>query len=394
MNNQTEQVHRSTKTKKMKKIIGYLSLQLLVFGLMAQEKQTVHSVVVEWRDVEWYKTQEKLWKVEIDKNKKNAEAWMNYYSAVRAIGICSYENEIEQGLYINLGHQIAKDAYAKLPESFEANYLMYWDAGLANNNEAFLLKAYKLRPNDPRVLLDYLIKSEINRDKETFSKVAKKLFEINRIPSGALNWAYNVLTEVSENGIVFTAGDNDTYALWITQVAMNYRTDVTVINTSMIQMDEYRNKLFNELGISSYNLNQESMSMTGLFYHIFENNKKIPVHVSTSASGQFKDSLFIDNLYLTGLTYSYSTTEIENIAIIKRNFEKRFLLDHLTKTFSYSYGDLDSRIKHMYLPGLLKLYKHAKTADDLEGIAYYKELIDSIGAELSIQDEIKQALSE
>lgn len=376
----------------MKKIIGSLSLVLLIFGATAQEKQTVHSVIVEWRDVEWYKTQEKLWKAEIDKNKKNNEAWMNYYSAVRAIRNCSYDNQKELKLYTELGHKIANDLFVTLPESFEANYIMYWDRGLGDNDEKFLAKAYQLKPNDPRVLLDYLINSEIKRDKETFSRVARKLFEINRISSGALNWGYNVLTEVTENGIVFTAGDNDTYALWIVQEALNYRKDVTVINTSMIQMDDYRAKLFKEKGIAPFDFDKNELFETKLFKHIFENNAKISVHVSTSASAQFTDTTITENLYLTGLTYVYSKVDVENIAVIKRNFEKRFLLDHLTKTFSYSYGDLDSRIKHMYLPGLMKLYFHSKTADDLEGIVYYKGLIDAIAKELKIEAEIQKAL--
>ncbi len=376
----------------MKKIIGSLSLVLLIFGATAQEKQTVHSVIVEWRDVEWYKTQEKLWKAEIDINKKNNEAWMNYYSAVRAIRNCSYDNQKELKLYTELGHKIANDLFVTLPESFEANYIMYWDRGLGDNDEKFLAKAYQLKPNDPLVLLDYLINSEIKRDKETFSRVARKLFEINRISSGALNWGYNVLTEVTENGIVFTAGDNDTYALWIVQEALNYRKDVTVINTSMIQLDDYRAKLFKEKGIAPFDFDKNELFETKLFKHIFENNAKISVHVSTSASAQFTDTTITENLYLTGLTYVYSKVDVENIAVIKRNFEKRFLLDHLTKTFSYSYGDLDSRIKHMYLPGLMKLYFHSKTADDLEGIVYYKGLIDAIAKELKIEAEIQKAL--
>lgn len=378
----------------MKKIIGCLSLVFLSVGTFAQEKQTVHSVIVEWRDVEWYKTQEKLWKAEIVKDNENGEAWLNYYSAVRALRICSYENQEEQLKYAELCTKIAVDAYQQIPNSFEANYIMHWDGKIGEKDDQYLTKAFELRPNDPRVLLDYLIKSELERDKVTFSKVAKKIYEINRMPAGALNWAYNVLTEVSGNGIVFTAGDNDTYALWIVQEAMNYRKDVTVINTSMIQLDDYRAKLFKEKGIAPFDFDKKDPSTTALFKHIFENKAKIPVHVSTSASGQFTDSTITDNLYLTGLTYIYSLEDVENIAVIKRNFEKRFLLDHLTKTFSYSYGDLDARIKHMYLPGLMKLYFHSKTADDLEGIAYYKGLIDSIGKELGVEAEIQKALAE
>jgi hypothetical protein len=380
--------------KKMKKIIGCLSLVLLALGAVAQEKQTVHSVIVEWREAEWYKTQERLWKAEIDKNNQNGEAWMNYYGAVRALRILSEANSAEQKKYYNQCDKIAKDVYALMPNTFEGNYIMYWNGKLGENDEKYLTKAYEFRPEDPRVLLDYLIKSELERDTVTFSKVAKKLYEVNRMPSGALNWAYNVLTEVSENGIVFTAGDNDTYALWIVQEGLNYRKDVTVINSYMIQMDDYRSKLFKEMGIAPLEMDKKNPGSTAFFKQIFENNAKIPVHVSTSASGLFTDSTITDHLYLTGLTYIYSLEDVENIAVIKRNFEKRFLLDHLIKNFSYSYGDLDSRIKHMYLPGLMKLYVHSKTADDLEGIAYYKGLIDSIAKELDIEAEIQKALTE
>src|SRR5574343_18279 len=378
----------------MKKIIGCLSLVFLSATAFAQEKQAVHSIIVEGHEIDWYKTQEKLWKADVVKNNKNGEAWLNYYSAVRALRFFSFENQKEQLLYVELCTKIAEDAYQQIPNSFEANYIMHWDGKIGEKDDKYLEKAFELRPEDPRVLLDYLIKSELDRDTVTFSNVAKKLYEINRMPSGALNWAYNVVTEVSENGIVFTAGDNDTYALWIVQEAMNYRKDITVINTSMIQMDDYRAKVFKELGLAPLEFDKKEPSTTALFKHIFENKAKIPVHVSTSASGQFTDTMITDNLYLTGLTYIYSLEDVENIAVIKRNFEKRFLLDHLTKTFSYSYGDLDARIKQMYLPGLMKLYMHSKTADDLEGIAYYKGLIDSIGKELGVEAEIKKALAE
>ncbi len=366
----------------------------LASGAMAQQKETVHSVIVEWRDVEWYKTQQELWGKDTEKNRKNAEAWINYYSAVRALRNCSYENKDEQMKYSALCDKIAKDAYAAVPNSFEGNFIMSWNTGIGNGNEKYLVKAYELKKDDPRVLLDMLINAEIKRDKKLFSDVAKKIYEINRMPSGALAWAYNVLTEVSENGIVFSAGDNDTYALWIVQEAMNYRKDVMVMNTSMILLDDYRAKLFKEKGLTSFSIPENTDYTLLLFEHICNNEAKIPVHVSVSAIEQFNDSTLNDNLYLTGLTYIYSTKDVENIAVIKRNFEKRFLIDHLTKNFSYSYGDLNSRIKHMYIPGLIKLYQHAKTADDLEGITFYNGLIEAIGKELHMEEDIQKAMNE
>ena len=66
----------------------------------------------------------------------------------------------------------------------------------------------------------------------------------NDIPEGILSYNYNVLMTLTNDAIVITGGDNDTFPLWVLQDAMHIKSGVKVLNISLILKDDYRKKVF------------------------------------------------------------------------------------------------------------------------------------------------------
>ncbi len=378
----------------MKKFL-FSILLLSSFAVYGQKPETVYSIAKEQREDSWYEGQLKAWKGEINKNKKNGIAWTNYYMAARALRHGSYQNPEMRQKYDDLCHAIVADVKKAYPGSFESYYLAYIEQGLTGTADN-LLKAAEINPNDERLFDEMVIHHLLTFNQPEFERYCKEVFKANEFSTGILNWGYNILSELDENAVLFTCGDNDTYGAWIIQAVKNFRKDVTIVNTSLIMIDDYRNRLLKELGyeplkIKTPETEEDYDANTIRIYKHFFSGKR-PVYVSATAISFFEKE-FGSKLYVTGLAYKYSESEFDNVSIIRRNYEKRYLLDYLKQIFSYNISDLKGeQLNGMYLPSMIKLYQQYKESEELSKKQELEVLLLKIAEQNGQQNEVYELL--
>lgn len=138
--------------------------------------------------------------------------------------------------------------------------------------------------------------------------------------TGARDYAHNFLESVDDNAIIFTYGDNDTYPLWYAQEVEGIRTDVRVVNLSLIAVDWYINLLrykMNDSPVIDLQLTEDQMrgKLRNQIPYINLQNREAPCASGPAVSLQaFMNELATDkNLPLqTGnvLETTYSTCNV------------------------------------------------------------------------------------
>ncbi len=376
---------------------------LIILGDFALAQQTadkpekVFRIVYVQKPNEWYVRQAELWKKELDKNPKNPDAWYNYYNAVR---YARYTETIDTKEKKDRLKKIIDDMGKAIPGTYEYYLLKYWNT-YSMEDISDLQKAYHLKPDRPDTYYGFISYYDHTGEKGKFRKFLQKLYSSKDIYPGLLNYNYNALMSTEKNALLFTNGDNDTYPVWMLQEVKGIRTDVTDLNLSLMMTGKsYLDRKLKERGIT---LDYDKLPAYRSDEFLLEMCKQIAanypdVHIYFALT-VYEDRIksIKDDLYIVGLVYQYSSERIDNLALLKRNFEDNFRMDYLKYdwyTEDYPAAGSFQFMKMNYVVPMIMLAQHFKTGGDEGKAQYWKQwalnLAEQAGKRTEIEEYMKR----
>lgn len=349
---------------------------------------------------EWYKTQLLLWKKEVQKEPKNAIAWYQIFKAQRyaffgdTITSRDAKTETMKTLLETMGNHV--------PESPEYHLAMWRNGG--SNRELYhhLEKAFTLAPNHPEIPGEMVVYHELTLNKPKRDFFIKKMYDKkNSIAPALMEYGYNVLMSLEKNAVLFVAGDNDTYPLWILQAVKGIRPDVLILNTYL-----FTEKIYHEGIVKKYAFKADESLLSDEYQSQVGQNKAIADYIKTLCERYTERPIYFgltidtsitsplqEYIYITGLAQKYSRKHFDNIAILKHNWEK-FRLDYLS--LEYYTEDFNANAPWLpffnmnYISPITVLYEHYSYAGDKEKAASLKEFALTLSDKAEQTEEVRR----
>ncbi len=374
-------------------LLSALLCTMFLLSGYSTERQTVYSLVKQRQTVEWYQEQASLWEKYVKQNPQNGEAWLNYYTATRMLKV------YQKGPNQDDLDALVKDMGTSIPESFEYHYAAYQNGGIFKNEDLtkHLMKAVEMQPDNPMLFVHLFTYYELRRDKEYLQSVAERWLASNDMAYGLYAWNYNMLESTEESAILLTAGDNDTYPALVLQYARDVRTDVELLNIHLLANMEYRKRVFTELGIRPFDKAVEDYDSEldykrAICRHLKKQTER-PIYFGVATQPAIYEP-FKENMHNTGMALKWSDDRFDNIAVIKKNYEKRFLLDHLRLEANSHISDgVVNHSNANYLVSMLTLYNHYRESEDPKA-ENMKALITHVAEKANMKDRVVALLED
>lgn len=267
---------------------------------------------------------------------------------------------------------------------FNFHYSTFLKSEATNKNYTALLQAYELDSTNSELFFELAKYNEVIGN-EKLKKVFCEKLRSNKLTAALREYAYNTLMSVEKNGILVTYGELDTYPIWVLQSIEKIRNDVAVLNYDLLINQSYRKRKAKELGIK---FSKQYKQNLGVLKDVAIKNNTISVYYSLTVSHLILQELK-SNLYSTGLALKYSQKTVDNVPLLKQNWENNFLKSEmlLSKTM-----ESDKQMHLNYILPLLQLNEHYKNEQLLVESAEIIAVIKTLAKQAGKQQEVSKLL--
>jgi len=391
-NTKKEKSFNSYKNRTMKKnrLLTCLAAFMIILGAMAQTKAVkVESPIVTEKDFLWYVEQKNVWKEVVQKQSQNETAWLNYYNAARYMSWYQQED--------STARQVVHEMENAIPDSYTFNFCAYRESssGKGYGDPKMYAEAALTKLPDDMQFFDYdnwVSYLAMQGDEARLKPLAKRYFDSGIYSEAVLRYNYNELQGMDEGGIYIGNGDAALIPKWLIQEGMKVHGDKTIVCVSFLAVKEYREWLFQKLGIQlpalkeprtaeDYDTNEQALLKAIVDRYADK------VYFSPLNPG-YTNNPWKQNLYNEGLLLKYSKKPYDNLAVKRRNVEERYMMEYLLVSFhpEWTAGQRLSANYAVMLADLLPYY--AKR--DQKRYDWLMRLLVSGITNTSLSDEKKQ----
>lgn len=353
----------------MKRIIIILILGIGYQAGATNRPEAIPSKLTEVKASSWYKEKFRSWKTYLEENPEDKSGWVEYFKAGQYSGMTTLELTL-----------LSEDIATRFEASSEAYLVKAKLLGWTDEGIKYLDLA--LGGIDKKQLLpERIMMAEIKgTDRQELTRL---LYSSNLVYTSLLNYSYNVLMSVGEDGVLFTEGENTTIPLWILQDVMNVREDVKVLNLGLLTIEDYKTRIFEKMGLKIAHNDLASLPVFNPeadFYYALTMPRKSLEQIE-------------NRLYVVGLTSQLSDEKIDNYVVIKENIEERFLLDYLSVDFNGEPKTATGRtLEPNYIVPFMLLKQYYEKIDDPASAKAWKENILTLADRSQIKARVEMLL--
>lgn len=271
-----------------------------------------------------------------------------------------------------------------LQMQFDMHYTNYLNSDAKNKDFNSLLQAYNLAPYNSELYFEMAKYYELKQDEIKKKEFCAKL-KISKLSPSLREYAYNTLMSVSQNGILVTYGEDDTYPIWVLQTIENIRTDVKILNYDLMISEEYREIKKKELGL---NFSKSYSSNINILKDVALKNRTKNIYYSLTVSHLVLKQLK-NNLYPTGLALKFSKNVIDNSQLLVSNWESKFQKQYISNS---TINNKDKQININYILPLFQISNYYKENNNENKYNETLVLIRKIGVNGGKEKQIETLL--